>query len=83
MSTHSSSTLSEAASKELLAAYGVPFAAEHKVFTAAAAVEAAHQLGYPVVAKLGGDKIAHKTERGLVRLRLSDASAVELSLIHI
>jgi acetyl-CoA synthetase (ADP-forming) len=69
--------LSEAASKELLAAYGVPFAAEHKVFTAADAVEAARQLGYPVVAKLGGDKIAHKTERGLVRLRLSDASAVE------
>ncbi len=77
MSTHSSSTLSEAASKELLAAYGVPFAAEHKVFTAADAVEAANQLGYPVVAKLGGDKIAHKTERGLVRLRLSDPSAVE------
>jgi acyl-CoA synthetase (NDP forming) len=77
VSTHSSSTLSEAASKELLAAYGVPFAAEHKVFTAADAVEAARQLGYPVVAKLGGDKIAHKTERGLVRLRLSDASAVE------
>jgi acetyltransferase len=77
VSTHSSSTLSEAASKELLAAYGVPFAAEHKVFNAADAVEAANQLGFPVVAKLGGDKIAHKTERGLVRLRLGDASAVE------
>jgi acetyltransferase len=33
-------------------------------------------LGFPVVAKLGGDKIAHKTERGLVRLRLNDAAAV-------
>ena len=76
MSSISSSTLSEAASKVLLATYGVPFASEHKVFTAEAAVEAAESLGFPVVAKLGGDKIAHKTERGLVRLRLADAGAV-------
>jgi len=77
VSTHSSSTLSEAASKELLATFGVPFAAEHKVSTVEQAVEAANSLGYPVVAKLGGDKIAHKTERGLVRLRLGDAGAVQ------
>ena len=32
--------------------------------------------GYPVVAKLNGDAIAHKTERGLVRLGLADADAV-------
>jgi len=76
VSSQSSSTLSEAASKELLATYGVPFAAEHKVSTADAAVEAAEVLGYPVVAKLGGDKIAHKTERGLVRLRLGDSASV-------
>ncbi len=76
MSTHSSYTLSEAASKELLATYGVPFAPEHKVFGPDEAVTAATALGFPVVAKLGGDKIAHKTERGLVRLRLNDAAAV-------
>jgi acetyltransferase len=76
VSSLSSSTLSEAASKELLAAYGVPFASEHKVFSPDAAVDAAEALGFPVVAKLGGDKIAHKTERGLVRLRLGDAAAV-------
>ena len=76
-SSQSSSTLSEAASKELLAGYGVPFAPEHKVDTAAQAVEAAKQLGFPVVVKLGGDKIAHKTERGLVRLRLASDEAVE------
>ena len=33
-------------------------------------------LGYPVVAKLNGDGIAHKTERGLVRLGLADAERV-------
>lgn len=75
--TTSSSTLSEAASKQLLAPYGVPFAPEHKVSTAAEARLAADSLGYPVVVKLGGDAIAHKTERGLVRLRLADGAAVE------
>ncbi len=77
MSTSSSSTtLSESSSKELLAAYGVPFAPERKVATAEQAAKAAADLGFPVVVKLGGDKIAHKTERGLVRLRLSDAASV-------
>lgn len=77
MSTSSTSTtLSESSSKELLAAYGVPFAPEKKVSTAEQAASAATELGFPVVVKLGGDKIAHKTERGLVRLRLGDAVAV-------
>lgn len=70
------STLSEAKSKELLAPHGVPFAPEHKVSSIDGAVEAARSLGFPVVVKLGGDNIAHKTERGLVRLRLSDADQV-------
>lgn len=72
----SSRTLSETASKRLLAEYGVPLPDEAEVTTAAAAAEAADRIGYPVVAKLCGDAIAHKTERGLVRLRLGDAAAV-------
>lgn len=79
MSHSSAHTLSESASKELLAAYGVPFAAEHKVTTPDDAVAAAESLGYPVVAKLGGDAIAHKTERGLVRLRLNSADDVRIA----
>lgn len=63
-------TLSEAASKELLATFGVPFPTERVVSTAADAVAAAVEIGFPVVVKLGGDAIAHKTERGLVRLGL-------------
>lgn len=69
-------TLSEAGSKELLGAHGVPFPPERVVTTADAAVGAAAELGYPVVVKLGGDTIAHKTERGLVRLRLTGPDAV-------
>ena len=68
-------TLSEIASKELLAQYGVPVLDERTAADAAAAVAAADAIGYPVVMKLCGDAIAHKTERGLVRLGLRDAAA--------
>jgi acetyltransferase len=73
-STH---TLSEADSKALLAGHGVPVLGERIVGGAAEAAEAAAELGFPVVAKLCGDRIAHKTERGLVRLNLRDGGAVE------
>lgn len=69
-------TLSEADSKALLGTFGVPFPDERVVGTADAAVAAADEIGYPVVAKLGGDGIAHKTERGLVRLGLGSAEQV-------
>ncbi len=70
------STLSETASKTLLARYGVPFAPEHVVADPDAAVEAAHAVGFPVALKLNGDRIAHKTERGLVRLNVASDDAV-------
>ena len=56
--------------------HGVPFAREEVVLSPDDAVTAADSIGYPVVVKLGGDSIAHKTERGLVRLRLADAGQV-------
>jgi acetyltransferase len=49
---------------------------EHEVATPEAAAAAADIIGYPVVVKLCGETIAHKTERGLVKLRLGDATAV-------
>ncbi|MEJ7800483.1 MAG: acetate--CoA ligase family protein [Ilumatobacter sp.] len=72
-----STTLSESESKSLLEPYGLPTPGEVVVRSAAAAVEVADSIGYPVVAKLEGEAIAHKTERGLVRLKLADAAAVE------
>jgi acetyl-CoA synthetase (ADP-forming) len=72
-----STTLSERASKALLAQHGVPIAPERFVSSAIEAGDAADEIGYPVVAKLNGDAIAHKTERGLVKLRLGDRAAVE------
>ena len=49
---------------------------EREVATAELAAQAAAEIGFPVVAKLCGDAIAHKTERGLVRLKLTSAQAV-------
>jgi len=69
-------TLSEADSKALLGRFGVPLAEERLARDPDDAVVAADELGYPVVAKLNGDLIAHKTERGLVRLHLGDADSV-------
>jgi len=69
-------TLSEAASKALLARHGIPVPNERVVASVDDAVAAADEIGYPVVLKLGGDSIAHKTERGLVRLKLGDAASV-------
>ncbi|MBJ7281604.1 MAG: acetate--CoA ligase family protein, partial [Acidimicrobiia bacterium] len=69
-------TLSEASSKELLRGHGVPFAEERIVSSPEEAIEAAEKIGYPCVAKLNGDRIAHKTERGLVRLGLQSPEAV-------
>ncbi len=71
-----SRTLSESESKQLLAGFGVPVAGERRAATVDEAVAAATELGFPVVVKLNGDAIAHKTERGLVRLNNRDAAAV-------
>jgi len=71
-----SRTLPEDASKALLADYGIPRAREEVCPDAAAAARAAEGLGFPVAVKLAGEAIAHKSERGLVRLDLGDAGAV-------
>jgi acetyl-CoA synthetase (ADP-forming) len=68
-------TLSEAESKQILARHGVAVPREALVSTPAEAGEAAAAIGFPVVVKLCGAAIAHKTERGLVRLGVADAGA--------
>ena len=70
-------TLSEVASKQLLTPFGVPFAQERVCATVELAIEAANAIGYPVVIKLSGDTIAHKTERGLLRLNISDSESAK------
>jgi acetyltransferase len=69
-------TLSEHASKVLLADYGVRAGPERLVDSPDEAAAAAEEIGLPVALKLCGAAIAHKTERDLVRLDLADADAV-------
>ena len=69
--------LSEHDSKRVLAQFGARTSREHLVADAASAVRAAEEIGFPVVVKLVGERLAHKSERGLVKLGLRDAAAVE------
>ena len=67
---------SEVARFRLLAEVGLPMAECVPVASAAAAVEAAARLGYPVVLKGSAQEFLHKSERGLVRLGLGDRAEV-------
>ncbi|MBR11756.1 MAG: carboxylate--amine ligase [Acidimicrobiaceae bacterium] len=69
-------TLSEAASRRVVADAGVAVSDWATAADPEAAVVAAKAIGLPVVVKLCGDTIAHKTERGLVRLGLGTADDV-------
>ncbi|MFE8963120.1 acetate--CoA ligase family protein [Streptomyces iakyrus] len=73
---HPGRQLSEHAAKQLLRAYGIRVPREQLVTSAAAAVRAAGLVGYPVVMKASGARIAHKTELGLVKVGLTSASQV-------
>ena len=77
------STLSEASSKDLLRGFGVPLLDEFEVDSVDEAVQAAGTIGGPVVLKLCGERIAHKTERGLVRLGLHNAEAVRVAGVEL
>jgi acetyl coenzyme A synthetase (ADP forming)-like protein len=61
--------------RTLLQAYGIPFVAERLAGNAEEAVEAARELGLPVVVKTSAAG-AHKTERGGVAIDLRDEQQV-------
>ena len=68
--------LTEAESKSLLSAYGIPTVPTEIATSADQAVEAAGRIGYPVVLKLHSETITHKTDVGGVWLNLPDEAAV-------
>jgi acetate---CoA ligase (ADP-forming) len=73
----------ERAAKELLAAAGIPVPREREVRTVDEAVAAAVDIGFPVVAKVAGEGIAHKTELGGVRLGLTDGDLVRAAAVEL
>jgi len=73
------SSLSEAESKKILASFGVPVVHEEVATDANHAAQVADKLGFPIVLKGNGSKLTHKSDRGLVRLGLSDAGQVRIA----
>ena len=61
-------TLSEHASKQFLASYGIPVCREFLIHTQQEALEKASVLGFPVALKACGAVLTHKTEGNLIRL---------------
>ena len=67
----SAKVLSEHESKELLVEYGVPITQEGVARSREEAVALANTIGYPVVLKIHGPELAHKTELGGVSVNIS------------
>jgi len=68
--------LSEAESKALLSAYGIPVNRTEPAGSADAAVGAAERMGYPVAMKIDSPEIGHKSEENGVRLDIWSADEV-------
>ena len=68
--------LTEAESKQVLTAYGIPTVPTLVARTEEEAVAEADKLGYPVVVKLFSETLTHKTDVGGVHLNLRNATAV-------
>jgi acyl-CoA synthetase (NDP forming) len=62
------SQLSEYESKQVLASYGLPVTDEKLAKTPEELIQAAADIGYPLVIKACSADIAHKTEKGLIRV---------------
>lgn len=71
-----SGPLSEAASKALLAHYGLPVTREAVARDASEAARAAAEIDEPVALKILSADIAHKTEAGAIRLGVTGDPAV-------
>jgi acetyltransferase len=70
------SMLSEVEAKDVLSAYSIAVVPTRTVRSAAAAVDVATQLGFPVALKLLSRDVSHKSDVGGVVLDLADAGAV-------
>ncbi|MGH2464598.1 MAG: acetate--CoA ligase family protein, partial [Candidatus Limnocylindrales bacterium] len=78
-----SRTLPERESLALLAAAGLAVVSSSAVLDADEAVAAAGALGYPVVLKLDGTALPHKTEVGGVRLGLAGPDEVRAAALEL
>ncbi|MGC2360445.1 MAG: acetate--CoA ligase family protein [Thermoplasmata archaeon] len=74
--TSGATVLPAYSARALLEAYGLRFPEARRVRTVEGALEAARDIGYPVVLKVASPEISHKTDVGGVALGLADGSAL-------
>ncbi len=67
--------LSERASREVLAVYGIPLVPSDSVTSADEAATAAERIGFPVVMKADAPGVAHKAAAGLVAVGVASPQA--------
>ena len=75
--------LTDREAKGFLSEYGISFIPETYVDQPSEVLPAARKLGFPVVVKGIGRNLLHKSDRGLVKLNLSDAGAIETAVKEI
>ncbi len=70
--------LDETTSKSLLRGAGVPVPKGYVVHDTQAALEAASEIGYPVVLKGHGPALVHKSELNVVTVNVTDATSLRI-----
>ncbi|MBK1780205.1 acetate--CoA ligase family protein [Advenella sp. WQ 585] len=73
--------LNESESKRLMASFGIPVNKEIVVADIAAAVNAASEIGFPMVAKVVSSQIVHKSDVGGVILNIQSVKELEQRLM--
>ena len=76
-------TLSEYESKILLKTYGIPVTKEILATDMDGLMEAAGKIGYPLVLKGSSTKIAHKTEKGLIKVDIRNKEEARAAFTEI
>ena len=76
-------TLSEYESKQVLASYGIPVTKELLVNNLQDLINATKEIGYPLVLKGCSSGIAHKTEKGLIRVDIRNEAEAKAAFEEI
>ena len=76
-------TLSEYESKQVLASYGIPVTKELLVDNVQDLINATKEIGYPLVLKGCSSGIAHKTEKGLIRVDIRNEAEAKAAFEEI
>ena len=77
------STLSEYESKQVLSVYGIPVTKELLVEDLQGLKSATQEIGYPLVLKGCSSGIAHKTEKGLIRVDIRNEAEAKAAFEEI